>query len=125
LPADLFWYRVHSGQSLQSDAAARAYALVPRYQWRELASAECPLTPDERAQARRNVAFSTAKQIWRAVRRGDWAGAGRRMNNSGITPLEWLKYLRPPQRSALAGTPLDPDGEYVVPEWCRAPASKD
>jgi glycosyltransferase involved in cell wall biosynthesis len=125
LPADLFWYRVHSGQSLQSDAAARAYALVPRHQWRELASAECPLTPDERVQARRNVAFSTAKQIWRAIRRGELKGAVGRLRNSGITPLEWLTYLRPPQRSARAGTPLDPNGEYVVPDWCRLPAPKE
>jgi hypothetical protein len=116
---------VHAGQSLQSDAAARAYALVPRHQWQQLASAECPLTPDERAQARRNVAFSTAKQIWRAIRRGDWRGAARRMSNSGITPLEWLQYLRPPHRSALAGTPLNPNGEYVVPDWCRLPAPKE
>lgn len=121
LPADLFWYRVHSGQSLQSDAAAMAYALVPRHQWRQLASAECPLTHDERAQARRNVAFSTAKQIWRAFRRGEWQAAVSRLRNSGIRPLEWLKYLRPPRRSALAGTPLDANGEYVVPDWCRLP----
>ena len=124
LPADLFWYRVHSGQSLQSDAADKAYALVPRYQWRQLASAECPLTHDERAQARRNVAFSTAKQIWRAFRRGEWAAAVSRLRNSGITPLEWLKYLRPPRRSAHAGTPLDANGEYVVPDWCRLPSSE-
>jgi hypothetical protein len=124
LPADLFWYRVHSGQSLQGQAAASAYALVPRYQWLELASTECPLTPDEREQARRNVAFSTAKQIWRALRRGEWARARWRLQNSGITPAEWLQYLRPPQRSALAGTPLDPNGEYLIPEWSRAPASE-
>ena len=121
LPADLFWYRVHAGQSLQSAAAAKAYALVPRHQWRQLASAECPLTDDERAQARRNVAFSTAKQIWRAFRRGEWAVAVSRLRNSGIRPIEWVKYLRPPRRSALAGTPLDANGEYAVPDWCRLP----
>jgi glycosyltransferase involved in cell wall biosynthesis len=124
VPGDLFWYRLHPGQSQQSTAAARAYALVPSYQWRALASADCPLTRDERAQARRNVAFSTAKQIWRTLRRGDWAQAVWRLRRSGIAPVEWLQYLRPPQRSALAGTPLDPNGEYVIPAWCRIPASE-
>ncbi len=41
--ADLFWYRTHAGQELQSERAAREYAKVPGHVWRKLHSADCPL----------------------------------------------------------------------------------
>jgi glycosyltransferase involved in cell wall biosynthesis len=121
LPADLFWYRVHSGQSLQSAAGAGAYARVPGHTWRALLSADCPLTAEEREQARRNIAFATAKQTWRSARSGHWRIAYLRLRHAGITPGEWLTYLRRPRRSALAGTPLDARGDYLVPSWFRMP----
>jgi cellulose synthase/poly-beta-1,6-N-acetylglucosamine synthase-like glycosyltransferase len=53
LPADLFWYRVHSAQEFQKPTAAREYAIVPGEAWRALAAPTCPLESDEREQARR------------------------------------------------------------------------
>ena len=120
LPGDLFWYRVHSGQSFQSDAAAVSYAQVPKLSWRALLSADCPLIEEERERAKKNLAFATAKQIWRAAMSGHWRIALLRLRDSGITPGEWLAYLRRPQRFALAGTPLDEHGGYAIPAWCRS-----
>jgi hypothetical protein len=71
--------------------------------WRALADADCPLDDGERAVARRNVAFNTAKSIWRAVRKRDFGLAWHRLVASEITPAEWLRYLKPPRRSVLAG----------------------
>jgi hypothetical protein len=120
LPADLFFYREHPGQEFQSGGVARQYATVPAHAWRALASLDCPLDAGELARARRNVAFGTAKSIWRAARGGDLSLAWHRARRSGISPVEWIRYLRRPQRSAFAGTPLDPDGEFLVPDWCRS-----
>ena len=119
LPADLFWYRRHAGQELQSGVAARQYAEVPGHAWAALGAPACPLDGAELRRARCNHAFSTAKQIYRHLRQGQWTLAVHRLRCAGMTPADWVTYLRPPRRSALAGTPLTPDGEYVVPEWAR------
>jgi hypothetical protein len=103
LPADLFYYREHPGQTLRAPNVARQYAQVPAHMWRALADADCPLDDGERAVARRNVAFNTAKSIWRAVRKRDFGLAWHRLVASEITPAEWLRYLKPPRRSVLAG----------------------
>ncbi|PYR78790.1 MAG: hypothetical protein DMF87_13125 [Acidobacteria bacterium] len=103
LPADLFYYREHAGQELQAPRAARAYATVPAYMWQALAVPDCPLDERERAIARRNVAFSTAKSAWQAVKARNFALAWYRLAGSGITPAEWIRYLRSPRRSAHAG----------------------
>jgi hypothetical protein len=118
-PGDLFFYREHPGQLLQSSGVARQYAAVPSWAWRALASPDCPLDADEVERARKNVAFSTAKTIWRAVQARDFLLAWQRVSGSGISPAEWLRYLRRPRRSAFAGTPLGPDGEFLVPDWLR------
>ena len=68
LPADLFWYRRHAGQEIQSDRAAKDYAHVLGEQWRALQAAECPLTAQEREQARRTVAVRLVRAIVRDVR---------------------------------------------------------
>jgi hypothetical protein len=119
-PADLFFYRQHRGQELQSSDVARQYASVPAHAWRALASPDCPLDAGERERARRNVAFGAAKSIWRAAESGDLSLAWHRARHSGISAVEWIRYLRRPRRSAFAGTPLDPDGEFLVPDWCRS-----
>jgi len=119
LPGDLFFYREHAGQEFQSAGVARQYASVSAHAWRALASPDCPLDAGERVRARRNTAFSTAKTIWRAARAGNLPLAWHRALSSGMSPVEWIRYLRRPQRSAFAGTPLDPDGEFLVPDWCR------
>ncbi len=104
LPADLFWYRIHSGQELTSAKAAMQYAESVRATWAALASAECPLTDEERQQARRNVVASEAKRLWRDVRAGQFAIARARLA-AGPTAAEWVRYLRRPRRHAWAGTP--------------------
>ena len=103
LPADLFYYREHPGQTLRAPYVARQYAQVPAHMWRALADPDCPLDDRERAVARRNVAFNTAKSIWRAARTRDFGLAWQRLVASEITPVEWLRYLKPPRRSVLAG----------------------
>jgi hypothetical protein len=81
-----------------------------------LNGADCPLAGDELERARSNHAFSTAKQIYRHLRRAEWRLAAHRFRCSGLTMAEWLRYVRRPRRSALAGTPLTADGDYVMPE---------
>jgi glycosyltransferase involved in cell wall biosynthesis len=103
LPADLFYYREHPGQTLRAPNVAKQYAKVPAHMWRALADRDCPLDDRERAVARRNVAFNTAKSIWRAARTRDFGLAWQRLLASEITPAEWLRYLKPPRRSVLAG----------------------
>jgi hypothetical protein len=103
LPGDLFYYREHPGQAFQAPNVARQYAMVTGHMWRALSAADCPLDEAERAVARRNVAFGAAKSIWNAARQGDLGLAWHRAAESGITPAEWFRYLRPPRRSVLAG----------------------
>ena len=119
-PGDLFFYREHPGQEFQSSGVAHQYASVSAWAWRALASPACPLEADELERARKNVAFSTAKTVWRAVQKADFRLAWHRAARSGISPLEWMRYLRRPRRSVFAGTPMGPDGEFLVPEWCRS-----
>ncbi len=103
LPGDLFYYREHPGQAFQAANVARQYATVTAHMWRALSLPECPLDEAEKMVARCNVAFATAKTIWQAARRGDFGLAWHRAALSGITATEWLRYLRPPRRSILAG----------------------
>lgn len=124
-PGDLFFYREHPGQAFQATGVARQYATVTGHAWRALSSPECPLDPAEREQARTNVAFGTAKSIWYAARGGNFSLAWWRATCGGISPAEWIRYLRRPQRSVLAGVPLGPGGECEVSAWCRpAPAAR-
>jgi hypothetical protein len=125
LPADLFWYRVHAGQELTSAKAARQYAETIRDTWDALASAECPLTGEEREQARRNVLVNQARALVREVRARRFAIARARLA-AGPSVAEWLRYLRLPRRDALAGTPLDAAGEFIEPQLSNeAAASSD
>ena len=107
LPGDLFYYREHPGQEFQSARVVHEYATVPAHMWRALGSPDCPLNEGEKTIARRNVAFSTAKIAWRAMRSGRVGRAWHQVKASGITPVEWLRYLRPPRRSVTAGLPAD------------------
>ncbi len=125
LPGDLFWYRVHPGQELQSENAARRYAEVPGHVWRALAASACPLTGEELELARRNHAFGTAKTIARMVSEGRWALAAYGVRQSAMTIADWVTYLRPPRRSSMAGTPVDADGEYILPRWVGASRTAD
>jgi hypothetical protein len=117
LPGDLFWYRVHEGQELQSDRASRDAALASAHVWRTLLAPECPLDPEEREIARCNYAYTMAGEVWRTLRRRRWSHARFLLRSYPLTAADWFHYLRRPRRSALAGTPLDAHGEFVVRRW--------
>jgi glycosyltransferase involved in cell wall biosynthesis len=106
---DLFWYRVHEHQELRTGRAQRDALLVSPRVWAALNAPDCPLDGAEREIAKRNHAYVTAREAWRAVRRGRFRVAAARLAGSGLTPLEWATYLRPPIRRADAGTPPETD----------------
>jgi glycosyltransferase involved in cell wall biosynthesis len=120
VPADLFWYRVHSGQELQSPAAARGYALIEGEAWRALSAADCPLDGVELEQAKRNLVYSLVKHVLHDMRARRWGIARRRLGHARLSWSDWLRYLRPPRRSLFAGTPFDEHGEYVMARWPNA-----
>jgi hypothetical protein len=120
LPADTFWYREHAEQEIRRPAAALRYAQSVRDTWAALAAPECPLTADEREQARRNVLWTHLKAIRRDLRARRFALARGRLV-AGPTPAEWLRYLRRPRRDRLAGTPRDAQGDYVLPRELPMP----
>ena len=117
MPADLFWYRMHPSQEFQSLAAQLQNAKMAGLVWQALHAPDCPLTADEREQARRNRAYHLAKRTLQDMRRGRWRIAVERLRLSTMTAGDWLRYLRTPKRNAFAGTPLDGDGEFVMPSW--------
>ena len=119
LPADLFWYRLHPAQEFQSPQAQRDYAKAAGWFWKALDAPECPLTPAERQQAKRNRAYHLAKRTLQDVRRGRWAFAVERLRHSNVRFLDWCRYLRRPNRHAFAGTPLAADGEFITPSWVQ------
>ena len=116
-PADLFWYRMHPSQEFQSAKGQREYARVAGVFWRALDAPECPLTPEEREQAKRNRAYHLARRTLQDLRRGRWRFAWDRLRHSSMSAADWVRYLRPPARNLLAGTPLGPDGEFLIPGW--------
>lgn len=119
LPADLFWYRVHAGQEFERPQSRVEAARLVRRVWRLLDAPECPLTAAEREQAKTNFAYTIVRSIYRDVRAGRFSLAGLRWIHAGLTPIEWLRYVRPPRRDPFAGSPLDPDGEFAIPAWVR------
>jgi glycosyltransferase involved in cell wall biosynthesis len=119
LPADLFWYRSHPAQELQSPAAARQYAAMAGEAWRALCDPDCPLTPEERDRAKRNRAYHFAKRMVEDVRRGRVAVAWHRLQHCGLKAADWATYLRRPRRDDMAGTPTDDQGEFVMPAWLQ------
>jgi len=119
MPADLFWYRLHPAQELQNPASRKEYARVPGLVWRALEEPDCPLTPDEREQAKRNRAYHAARRTLEDLRRGRFAFAWNRLRYSNMGLVDWLRYLRWPKRNAFAGTPLESDGNFRIPSWAE------
>jgi glycosyltransferase involved in cell wall biosynthesis len=117
MPADLFWYRVHSGQHLQT--AAGQYDALPLFKrvWEALDSPDCPLTEEEREQAKRNSTFNLARKTLQDLRGRRWRLAAERVRRSSMTIPGWVKYLRLPKRNVSAGTPRGPEGDFLVPSW--------
>ena len=112
--ADLFWYRVHDGQHLQSGASLWDRAAIAREIWTALEHPECPLTGGELDRARRNTLYGVARDAWRAFRRGQLGLSAFTVTAVGASPSEWMQYLRRPHRDAAAGTPTDDWGGYVL-----------
>jgi glycosyltransferase involved in cell wall biosynthesis len=104
-PADLFWYREHSGQELRSQRAEREYLQVTRIAWDALGESDCPLSPDERDQARRNTLYALFKMVYADCRGRQFVRAARRLQESGVSVGEWIRWLRPSRRDAFAGSP--------------------
>ncbi|MGE0039631.1 MAG: glycosyltransferase family 2 protein [Vicinamibacterales bacterium] len=123
-PADLSWHRAHAGQERVGPDARRTCASLAGAVWAALASDACPLDPREREQARVSAAWTVARRAWRDLRTGRAAEAWHGVRESGLSAADWGRYLRRPRRSALAGTPLDADGEYLVPAWLRPGAAR-
>ena len=117
IPPGLFWYRSHPGQSLQGAGAAMKYTVVQGQRLRALDAPECPLLPGEREEARRGVVLNLVRELERDLkgRRLDLARA--RLRHAGIGLADIARHLRRPHRELLIGTPLDANGEYLVPDW--------
>jgi Glycosyl transferase family 2 len=105
-PGDLFFYRVHSGQELTKPSSDLEYARATADGWRMLHSPECPLSGERLALAKRNFVFLQARGIVRRVRRGQFRSAMNIARYAGIGPLDWIRYLRRPQRRIDAGIPV-------------------
>ena len=113
-PGNLFWYRVHAGQELQSLRAQRDYSKLSRLKWNALLSGECPLKGAELEQAKQNCCASIFKSMVSNVKAGRMSLAALEVCSLFI--VDWLRYLRKPRRSLNAGSILEHDGEFVVPK---------
>lgn len=105
---DLFFYRVHTGQEITKPTSVEAYARASGAAWRMLNSDDCPLDSSVRQLAKRNYTFGAARGAFRLARRRRFGAAATIIRHAGLTPLDWVRYLRPPRRQADAGTPRPP-----------------
>jgi hypothetical protein len=105
VPGDLFYYRVHPGQEVSSPASELDYAKVMGSAWAMLHSAVCPLTGTALEQARRNFVYTIVRGAFRQFRQRRLASAAAIVRHSTLSAGEWMRYLRPPRRTAGAGTP--------------------
>lgn len=119
VPGDLFWYRQHPGQEMVQPTAQHEYARLGADTWRALHADACPLDGPSRELARRNRAFLVARTAARHLLRAEFTLARLQIAFSGLSLGDWIRYLRLPRRSALAGTaPV-----AVVPDPALAPMS--
>jgi len=105
VPGDLFFWREHAGQEYARRQNRIDRARAARETWRALFDEGCPLSGDALEQARRNYAFIVARTAYRYCKRGELPSALASLRHSAVTPLQLLRYLRPPRRSPQAGTP--------------------
>lgn len=106
VPGDLFFWREHETQESRKATDPPDQARAKGFAWRALADERCPLSAEEREIARRNYAYIVAREIYRRVRAGKPDIALLHWRHSGLTATDWLRYLRRPQRSKFAGTPV-------------------
>jgi len=111
--ADLFWQRSHIGQEpMPVFGRADVYSRI----WLGLHAADCPLTGQDLTRAKKNWAYQVFKEVVFSALHGRLKLAWHTLRASGISALEWIRYLRPGRRSGNTGTPLDDHGEFLVPE---------
>ena len=117
VPGDLFWYRVHDGQELASAASSSDYATTTGESWRALMSKECPLTREELVQAKRACTHQLLRLSLNDARARRWSLVRLRIKDAGIRIRDFVRY--PPKRfyHTKAGSPVDENGEYLVPDW--------
>jgi hypothetical protein len=105
VPGNLFHYRVHAGQEVSSPKSDLQYAKAMGAAWAALHSADCPLRGAALEQARRNFVYTVVRGAFRQFRRRRYDNAGAILRGAGLTPADWIRYLRRPRRRAGAGTP--------------------
>jgi len=115
VPGDLFWYRTHAGQQLQTVRAQRDYARIHGHAWAALHAPECPLKGDTLRRAKMNAAAMLMRHLWRDLRSGQWGLATYRWRHAGISTAQLVRYLRPPRRETNAGTPVAATSKAV--QW--------
>ena len=124
---DLFWYRIHEGQHLRGHGAEYDAAMLEWKAFEALDAADCPLSPAEREHAKRNAAGRILRAAFRDARRGRWLLVAFRLRHARLSWRDWLRYGRRPRAAIMAGTPLAPDGNVLVPVALRArqPVAKE
>ena len=105
VPGDLFYYRVHAGQELVKPESRIAYARATAEAWRMLNSAECPLTGNTLERAKRNFVYTQGRVVYRNLKARRFESIAILLRHVGLGPLDWASYMRPPHRTASAGTP--------------------
>jgi hypothetical protein len=110
VPGDLFYYRTHPDQELADPRNDVEYARAMSAAWAMLGSAQCPLDDARREQAKRNFVYTSARGAFRGLKRRRLGSAAAIVKHAGPGILDWMRYLRPPRRSATAGTPPGPAG---------------
>jgi len=123
-PADLSWYRVHPGQELQSENALRDYAAADGDGWTALNAPDCPLAGTRLTTAKRNYLRVLLKKSFRDIRAGRWSIVQLRLSSASVGWRNWLRFSPWSSRDMMAGTPLDGDGRYLVPDWLRVDSSR-
>jgi hypothetical protein len=107
VPGDLFYYRVHGGQELARPENTIRYARARGVAWKMLNSPECPLDPAVLDRAKTNFLWAAARDAYRQFRRGRFAAAAAIVRFLGLDIVDWIRYLRPPNRNPNAGTPAE------------------
>jgi glycosyltransferase involved in cell wall biosynthesis len=102
---DLFWYRVHDGQSMLSPAGRRDRAAQEGAAWAALFHPDCPLGGDELEQARRNRLTGVVRRALRDLLTGDPRFALDRLRATGARPRDWVRYVGGRRIDHSAGTP--------------------
>lgn len=102
---DLFWYRIHPGQELQSPNALRGLFEIERAGWEALFNPACPLTGRTLEQARRNRVTGLARRVARDVIDGRWNMALTRLRTAHIPLRYWIRYFGGRRVDVSAGSP--------------------